>query len=147
MQRASDLLKGKSKQLWTILPEASVLDALKLMAEKEIGALVVMDKKDKVVGIFSERDYARKISIKGKKSLDTRVKEVMTPFDKMYTIRPDTPVEDCMVLMTGKHIRHLPVFDGPKFVGLISIGDAVKAQISQKDALIDQLSNYIGGKY
>jgi CBS domain-containing protein len=113
MQRASDLLKGKSKQLWTILPEASVLDALKLMAEKEIGALVVMDKKDKVVGICSERDYARKISIKGKKSLDTRVKEVMTPFDKMYTIKPDTPVEDCMVLMTGKHIRHLPVFDGP----------------------------------
>jgi len=147
MQRASDLLKGKSKQLWTVLPEASVLDALKLMAEKEIGALVVMDKKDKVVGIFSERDYARKISIKGKKSLDTRVKEVMTPFEKMYTIKPDTPVEDCMVLMTGKHIRHLPVFDGPKFVGLISIGDAVKAQISQKDALIDQLSNYIGGKY
>ncbi|HOD28441.1 MAG TPA: CBS domain-containing protein [Syntrophales bacterium] len=147
MQRASDLLKGKSKQLWTILPEASVLDALKLMAEKEIGALVVMDKKDKVVGIFSERDYARKISIKGKKSLDTRVKEVMTPFEKMYTIKPDTPVEDCMVLMTGKHIRHLPVFDGPKFVGLISIGDAVKAQIAQKDALIDQLSNYIGGKY
>jgi len=147
MQRASDLLKGKSKQLWTVLPEASVLDALKLMAEKEIGALVVMDKKEKVVGIFSERDYARKIVIKGKKSLDTRVKEVMTPFDKMYTIKPDTPVEDCMVLMTGKHIRHLPVFDGPKFVGLISIGDAVKAQISQKDALIDQLSNYIGGKY
>jgi len=147
MQRASDLLKGKSKQLWTILPEASVLDALKLMAEKEIGALVVMDKKDKVVGIFSERDYARKISIKGKKSLDTRVKEVMTPFDKMFTIKPDTPVEDCMVLMTGKHIRHLPVFDGPKFVGLISIGDAVKAQIAQKDALIDQLSNYIGGRY
>ncbi len=147
MQRASDLLKGKSKQLWTILPEASVLDALKLMAEKEIGALVVMDKKDKVVGIFSERDYARKIVIKGKKSLDTRVKEVMTPFDKMYTIKPDTPVEDCMVLMTGKHVRHLPVFDGPKFVGLISIGDAVKAQIAQKDALIDQLSNYIGGKY
>jgi CBS domain-containing protein len=147
MQRASDLLKGKSKELWTILPEASVLDALKLMAEKEIGALVVMDKKDKVVGIFSERDYARKISIKGKKSLDTRVKEVMTPFDKMFTIKPDTPVEDCMVLMTGKHIRHLPVFDGPKFVGLISIGDAVKAQIAQKDALIDQLSNYIGGRY
>ena len=71
----------------------------------------------------------------------------MTPFDKMFTIKPDTPVEDCMVLMTGKHIRHLPVFDGPKFVGLISIGDAVKAQIAQKDALIDQLSNYIGGRY
>ena len=147
MQRASDLLKGKSKQLWTVLPEASVLDALKLMAEKEIGALVVMDKKEKVVGIFTERDYARKIVIKGKNSLDTRVKEVMTPFEKMYTVKPDTRVEDCMVLMTGKHIRHVPVFDGPKFLGLISIGDAVKAQIAQKDALIDQLSNYIGGKY
>jgi len=147
MQRASDLLKGKSKQLWTVLPEASVLDALKLMAEKEIGALVVMDKKEKVVGIFTERDYARKIVIKGKNSLDTRVKEVMTPFEKMYTLKPDTRVEDCMVLMTGKHIRHVPVFDGPKFLGLISIGDAVKAQIAQKDALIDHLSDYIGGKY
>ncbi|HOG08362.1 MAG: CBS domain-containing protein [Syntrophales bacterium] len=147
MQRASDLLKGKSKQLWTVLPEASVLDALKLMAEKEIGALVVMDKKEKVVGIFTERDYARKIVIKGKNSLDTRVKEVMTPFEKMYTVKPDTRVEDCMVLMTGKHIRHVPVFDGPKFLGLISIGDAVKAQIAQKDALIDHLSDYIGGKY
>ena len=147
MQRVSDLLKGKAKKLWTILPEASVLDALKLMAEKEIGALMVVDKKDKVVGIITERDYARKIALKGKKSLDTRVKEIMTPSDKMYTVKPDTPVEDCMVLMTGKHIRHVPVFDGGKFVGLISIGDVVKSTISQKDMLIDHLSDYIGGKY
>jgi CBS domain-containing protein len=147
MQRVSDLLKSKAKQLWTILPEASILDALKLMAEKEIGALMVIDKKDKVVGIITERDYARKIALKGKKSLDTRVKEIMTPSDKMYTVKPDTPVEDCMVLMTGKHIRHVPVFDGGKFVGLISIGDVVKSTISQKDMLIDHLSDYIGGKY
>jgi Predicted signal-transduction protein containing cAMP-binding and CBS domains len=147
MQRVSDILKSKAKQLWTIIPEASVLDALKLMAEKEIGALMVVDKKDKVVGIMTERDYARKIVLQGKKSLDTRVKEIMTPSAKMFTVKPDTPVEDCMVLMTGKHIRHVPVFDKVKFVGLISIGDVVKSTISHKDMLIDQLSNYIGGKY
>ena len=147
MQRASDLLKSKAKQIWTILPEASVLDALKLMAEKEIGALMVVDKKNKVVGIMTERDYARKIALKGKKSLDTSVKEIMTPFDKMYTVKPDTSVDDCMVLMTGKHIRHVPIFDAGKFVGLISIGDVVKSTISQKDTLINQLSDYIGGKY
>jgi CBS domain-containing protein len=147
MQRVSDLLKSKAKQLWTILPEASVLDALKLMAEKEIGALMVIDKKDKVVGIMTERDYARKIALKGKKSLDTRVKEIMTPSTKMYTVKPDTAVEDCMVLMTGKHIRHVPVFDKSKFIGLISIGDVVKSTISQKDMLIEHLSDYIGGKY
>ncbi len=147
MLRVSDILKSKAKHLWTILPEASVLDALKLMAEKEIGALMVVDKKDKVVGIMTERDYARKIALKGKKSLDTSVKEIMTPAAKMYTVKPDTQVEDCMVLMTGKHIRHLPIFDGGKFVGLISIGDVVKSTISHKDLLIDQLSNYIGGKY
>ena len=147
MQRVSDILKSKAKQMWTILPEASVLDALKLMAEKEIGALMVVDKKDKVVGIMTERDYARKIALKGKKSLDTSVKEIMTPAAKMYTVKPDTQVEDCMVLMTGKHIRHVPIFDGGKVVGLISIGDVVKSTISHKDLLIDQLSNYIGGKY
>ena len=147
MQRASDLLKNKAKQLWTISPESSVLDALKLMAEKEIGALMVVDKKDKVVGIITERDYARKIILKGKTSMKTSVKEIMTPSNKMYTVKPDSSVEDCMVLMTGKHIRHVPVFDGGKFVGLISIGDVVKSTISQKDILIDHLSDYIGGKY
>ena len=147
MQKASDLLKGKAKQLWTILPDAKVLDALKLMAEKEIGALMVVDKKDKVVGIITERDYARKIILKGKTSMKTSVKEIMTPAAKMYKVNPDTSVEDCMVLMTGKHIRHVPVFDGGKFVGVISIGDVVKATISQKDFLINNLSDYIGGKY
>ena len=147
MLRVSDILKSKAKQLWTILPDVSVLDALKLMAEKEIGALMVVDKKGKVVGIITERDYARKIALKGKKSLDTSVKEIMTPVAKMYTVKPDTSIEDCMVLMTGKHIRHVPVFDGIKFVGLISIGDVVKSTISQKDLLIDNLSDYIGGKY
>lgn len=147
MQRASDLLKSKTKQLWTIQQDSTVLDALKLMAEKEIGALMVLDKKEKIVGIITERDYARKVILKGKKSLDTSVKEIMTPSEKMYTVKPDTPVEDCMVLMTGKHVRHLPVFDSSKFVGLVSIGDVVKSTISQKDMLIEHLSDYIAGKY
>jgi len=147
IQRAGDLLKNKTKQLWTILPTASVFDALKLMAEKEIGALMVVDKKGKVAGIMTERDYARKIVLKGKTSPKTLVKEIMTPASKMFTVKPDTPIEDCMVLMTGKHIRHVPVFDGSKFIGLISIGDVVKSTISQKDVLIDQLSNYIAGQY
>jgi len=147
MPKVSDLLKGKTKQLWTISPNATVFEALKIMADKEIGALMVMDKKDKVAGIITERDYARKVILKGKTSPKTLVKEIMTPVNKMFKVKPDTPVENCMVLMTGKHIRHVPVFDGSKFVGLISIGDVVKSTISQKDVLINQLSDYIAGKY
>lgn len=146
-QRAKDLLKNKSREVWSIAPKATVFDALKLMAEKEVGALLVMDKKGKVLGIITERDYARKVILRGKTSLKTRVEEIMTPSEKMYTVKPDTSVEDCMVLMTGKHIRHVPVFDNDKYVGLISIGDVVKSTISQKDLLIDHLSNYIAGKY
>jgi CBS domain-containing protein len=147
MQRARDLLKSKTKEIWSISPESTVFDALKLMGEKEIGALMVMDKENKVVGIITERDYARKVILKGKTSRETHVSEIMTPLEKMYTVKPDTLVEDCMVLITGKRIRHLPVFDGDQYVGLISIGDVVKSTISQKDMLIEHLSNYIGGKY
>ena len=147
MQRARDLLKSKTKEVWSISPKSTVFDALKIMGEKEIGALMVMDKKDKVVGIITERDYARKVILKGKNSRETLVSEIMTPSGKMYTVTPDTLVEDCMVLITGKRIRHVPVFDGGKYVGLISIGDVVKSTISEKDMLIEHLSNYIGGKY
>jgi len=96
---------------------------------------------------MTERDYARKIVLKGKTSPKTTVKEIMTPINKMVKVKPSSSVEDCMVLMTGKHIRHLPVFEGSKFMGLISIGDAVKSAISEKDVLINQLSNYIAGRY
>ncbi|MCE5210843.1 MAG: CBS domain-containing protein [Deltaproteobacteria bacterium] len=147
MQRVSDILKGKAKQLWTILPNATVFEALKLMAEKEVGALMVVDKKGKIEGIITERDYARKIVLKGKTSPKTLVKEIMTPSKKMFKVKPDSSVEDCMILMTGKHIRHVPVFEGSKFMGLVSIGDVVKSTISQKDVLINQLSNYIAGQY
>jgi CBS domain-containing protein len=147
MQRVRDLLKSKTKEVWSISPKSTVFEALKIMGEKEIGALMVMDKKDKVVGIITERDYARKVILKGKNSRETLVSEIMTPSGKMYTVTPDTLVEDCMVLITGKRIRHVPVFDGDQYVGLISIGDVVKSTISQKDMLIEHLSNYIGGKY
>ena len=147
MQRARDILKSKTKEVWSISPKSTVFEALKVMGEKEIGALMVMDKKDKVVGIITERDYARKVILKGKNSRETLVSEIMTPSGKMYTVTPDTLVEDCMVLITGKRIRHVPVFDGGQYIGLISIGDVVKSTISQKDMLIEHLSNYIGGKY
>jgi CBS domain-containing protein len=147
MQTARDLLKAKTKQVWSISPTATVFEALKLMAEKEIGALMVMDKKGKVLGIITERDYARKIILKGKTSSKAIVKEIMTPAAKMYSVKQETPVEDCMVLMTGKRIRHVPVFEGEKYVGIISIGDVVKSTISSKDLLIEHLSNYISGTY
>ena len=147
MNTAKEILKNKSKEIWSVTPDNTVFEALTLMGEKEIGALMVIDNNAKVQGIISERDYARKIILLGKTSRDTKVSEIMTPVDKMFTVKPDTTVEDCMVLITAKRIRHIPVFDNDQLVGLISIGDVVKSIISEKDMLIEHLSNYIAGKY
>lgn len=147
MKTVKDILKDKKREVVTIPPKAKVFDALKIMGEKELGSLMVIDNKGKVCGILSERDYARKVILKGKTSRDTLVEEIMTPSDKMFTVKPDTTVEDCMVLITGKRIRHLPVFDGDKFVGLISIGDVVKSMLIARDSMIEHLSDYISGKY
>ena len=147
MKNVQEILAGKSKEVWSISPRAKVYDALKLMSEKQIGALMVLDEKGGIEGIISERDYARKVILFGKTSKETSVAEIMTPADKMYNVNPDNTVEECMVLMTARHIRHLPVCKDGKFAGLISIGDVVKVIISEKDMLIEQLSNYIGGKY
>jgi CBS domain-containing protein len=147
MKTVKDILKDKKRDVVTIPPKAKVFDALKIMGEKELGSLMVIDNKGKVCGIISERDYARKVILKGKTSRDTLVEEIMTPSDKMFTVKPDTTVEDCMVLITGKRIRHLPVFDGDKFVGLISIGDVVKSMLIARDSMIEHLSDYISGKY
>ena len=144
MNYVRDILKTKDGRIQTISPKATVYEALEKMSEKEVGALVVMENK-KVVGIFSERDYARKIILLGKTSKKTLVKEAMS--SHLFSVTPDTTVEDAMVLMTGKHIRHLPVFEKSKFVGIISIGDVLKLIISNKDFLINQLSDYIAGKY
>lgn len=147
MKTVKDLLKDKKREVASIPPKAKVFDALKIMGEKELGSLMVIDSKGKVCGILSERDYARKVILKGKTSRETLVEEIMTPADKIYSVKPDTTVEDCMVLITGKRIRHLPVFDGDKFVGLISIGDVVKAMLVSRDSMIEHLSDYISGKY
>ena len=144
MNSVSDILNTKDGKIQSISPKATVYEALEKMSEKEIGALVVMENK-KVVGIISERDYARKIILQGKTSKQTLVKEVMS--SNLFSVTPDTSVEDAMVLMTGKHVRHLPVFEKTKFVGIISIGDVLKLIISNKDFLINQLSDYIAGKY
>jgi len=147
MQTVRDLLKERKKEIFSVKPKATVFEALKLMGEKEIGSLMVIDEKGKVVGILSERDYARKVILKGKTSRETLVEEIMTPYEKMYTVKPDTSVEDCMVVITGKRVRHLPVFDGDKFVGLVSIGDVVKSMLIERDTMIEHLSDYISGKY
>jgi CBS domain-containing protein len=144
MKSAADILKSKSRQtIFTITPTASVFDAVKLMAVKDIGAVLVMDG-EHVAGIFTERDYARKIAIMSRSSRDTMVREVMTS-TVMY-VRPDQTSEECMALMTESRIRHLPVMDGDKLLGVVSIGDLVKDIISEQQFTIQQLEHYITGE-
>lgn len=138
----SSLLHHKSPTVWTIAPEVSVFDAIKLMADKNIGALLVMSA-GKLSGIFTERDYARKIVLQGKNSRQTQVWEVMPK--EVITVTPGDSVEDCMKLMTENRIRHLPVLVEDKVVGIISIGDLVNCIISTQSAAIEQLESYIAG--
>lgn len=143
MTTAAGILNSKrDPAVYTIAPTATVFDALKLMAEKEIGALLVMDG-DKVVGIFTERDYARKVALMARSSRETLVREVMTS-PVMY-VRPDQTSEECMALMTENRLRHLPVMDHGRLIGLISIGDLVKDIISEQQFIIEQLEHYIIG--
>lgn len=144
MITVKDILDQKGHTAWTISPEAKVLEALELMAKKGLGALIVLDK-DEVVGIMSERDYARKIILMGRQSQDTPVKDIMTR--EVYGVHDDTTAEECMALMTDKHIRHLPVCREGKLAGVISIGDVVKAIIGDQQVKIENLENYIMGKY
>lgn len=143
MKTVSDLLKNKPPEVWTINPDATAFAALQLMAEKEIGALVVVDKKGKPVGMFSERDYARKVILKGRSSKTTLVKDLMSR--PVLFVRPNRTIEECMALMTEKRVRHLPVMEKGKLVGIISIGDVVKAIIADQQFTIRQLENYIAG--
>jgi CBS domain-containing protein len=124
----------------SVAPSSTVLDALKVMAEKEIGAVIVIDG-EHLVGIFSERDYARKVVLQGKASKDTPVREIMT--ERVVCVRPEQSIEDCMGLMTDKRIRHLPVLEHKKVIGVISIGDVVKEMLSEKEFVIKQLESYI----
>jgi CBS domain-containing protein len=142
MKSVRDILQNKGNDIWSIRPDSLIFDALKLMADKNVGALVVMDGKN-VVGIFSERDYARKVFLKGKSSKETQVREAMT--SHVLYIRPNQTLEDCMALMSDKHIRHLPVMEENRLTGVISIGDVVKEVIAEKEFIIGQLTNYITG--
>ena len=137
------LLKMKGDKLWTVASDATVFEALEILAEKNIGALPVVDQTGKLVGIFSERDYARKVILKGKSSRDTQVRELMTP--KVFHVRPNRSLEDCMHLMTEKRIRHLPVVADNKLIGIITIGDVVKAVIESQQRMIHNLEGYISG--
>jgi CBS domain-containing protein len=143
MRTVTELLKSKpDATVHTVAPSASVYDALKLMADKSVGALLVMDG-DKVVGIITERDYARKVILLSRSSKETPVRDIMTS-EVMY-VRRDQTNEDCMVLMTENRLRHLPVIEDGKLVGLISIGDLVKDIISEQKFIIEQLEHYISG--
>jgi len=143
MNSVAHILKSKMDQsVYTIAPTASVFDAVKKMAEKNIGALVVVEG-DKIIGIITERDYARKIVLMARLSRDTPVRNIMTP--SVLYVRPDQRSEECMALMTENRMRHLLVMDDGLLVGLISIGDLVKDIISQQRFIIDQLEHYIAG--
>ena len=142
MKTVRDILKIKGHEVWSINSGSSVFEAVKLMAEKGVGSLLVMDD-DKLVGIITERDYARKIILAGKTSRESFVRDVMTR--KVLCVTPERAVDECMALMTDKRARHLPVIEHKQVIGVISIGDLVKAMISEQQFLIDQLQHYIAG--
>lgn len=140
----SAILGHKPREIFSVAPEATVYDAVKLMADRNVGALLVLEN-GKLVGLISERDYSRKIMLKGKRSRETRVNEIMST--QLSVISPNEPVGACLRLMTDKRIRHLPVLDGDKVVGVISIGDLVKHVIDCQSAAIEHLETYIHGGF
>jgi CBS domain-containing protein len=142
MKSVKQLLNSKGHDVWSINPHGSMFDAIKLMADKEVGALLVMND-SKLLGIVTERDYARKVILKGKLSKQTPVKDIMTR--SVLCARPEQTVEQCMALMTDKRVRHLPVLDGERVAGIISMGDLVKAIIEEQQFIIEQLEHYISG--
>ena len=139
----SSLLSDKNPHIWTVKPDATVYEAIALMAEKNIGAVPVVDR-GKLLGLLSERDYTRKIILQGKSSKKTSVYEIMSPH--LFTVSPCDTVGECMRLMTEKRVRHLPVMENGNFVGILSIGDVVRWMISAQTATIDQLTKYIYGE-
>jgi CBS domain-containing protein len=143
-QTVRSILGSKGREVWFIAPQATVLDALSLMADKDIGALMVISG-DELVGVVSERDYARKVILMGKSSKDLAVSEIMT--SPPITVTPDHTVEECMRIMTHHHVRHLPVIDGEKLTGIVSIGDLVNQIISDQAEEIARLNTYIAGDY
>ena len=142
MKTVREMLLKKGNKIYSISPNQKIFEALQLMAEKEVGALLVLDGEN-LVGIISERDYARKVALEGKSSKECLVSEIMST--KIVYIEEDTRTDECMALMINKKVRHLPVYDKGKLVGVISIGDVVNAVIDEKEFEIDQLVRYITG--
>ncbi len=142
MATVRDMLRTKGFKIFSVTPDTSVYDALKLMAEKNIGAVLVMEAGE-LVGILSERDYARKVALVGKSTADTPARDIMT--DRVICVRPEETAEEVMALMTEKKVRHLPVLEDDQLTGVISIGDVVKATIAEKEFIIEQLEHYIKG--
>jgi len=142
MDTVKDMLEVKGRAVYSVRPTSSVYEALELMAEKQLGAVLVTDDSGKLAGIFSERDYARKLELKGKNARATLVRDVMT--SEMLGVEPTTTIRECMALMTARRIRHLPVLDKGALAGLISIGDVVKAIITEQELMISQQAYMIG---
>ncbi|HTJ48657.1 MAG TPA: CBS domain-containing protein [Cyclobacteriaceae bacterium] len=140
MGKVKNILDSKGKVVFSVEPSVMVLKAITLMCEKNIGGLLITEG-DKLVGIFTERDYARKLILKGKSSKDTPIGDLMTR--NPFTVTPENSIEDCMKLMTDKHIRHLPVEEDGKLIGMISIGDVVKQIIAEQKSIIEHLESYI----
>ena len=144
MTTIAQLLNTKGNQIWSVEPKATIFEALEIMSEKEIGALLVMVD-GKLTGIFSERDYARKVILKGKSSKETQVGELMTK--KVFYIDSQKTINDCMAMMTAKRIRHVPVIEDNQVVGIVTIGDVVNQIISEQEVTINHLENYITGSH
>ncbi len=144
MLRIRDVLKKKGTDIWSVAPGATAYEALEIMADKNVGALMVVGE-GKLVGVFSERDYARKVILKGKLSRDTLIAELMTR--DVYSVTPDDTIEECMALMSATHCRHMPVLENDQLIGVVSIGDIVDAIIIDQNIKIQDLKNYITGGY
>jgi CBS domain-containing protein len=142
MRTVREILNKKGNLIWSVTPEATVYEALQLMAEKEAGAVLVIEN-DKIKGILSERDYARKVVLHGKFSKDTSVNDIMS--DKVIYVEPSQSIEECMSIMINKKIRHLPVLENNKLAGIISIGDVVEAVLEEKESVIGELTRFIQG--
>ena len=142
MHTANDILRSKGHAVWSVKPTSTVLEALGVMAAHDIGAVLVLDG-DRLVGVLSERDYARKVVLAGRSSRDSQVQDVMTPH--VICVAPSRSIDECMALMTNKRLRHLPVVDHKRVIGIVSIGDLVKATIDDQQFTITQLQSYIAG--